>query len=219
MGKLLGFGSHKGGVGKSTQALNVAVFLTQAGKKVAFLELDDQRSIADAIEARSENTLLPVIDYYECYTDIVERARKLADKYDFVIIDTPGRKSPEFRKALACVDVLLTFIEPGAQVEINTLAQFVNDVKTAQAGLNPSMKAFIVLNKSATDPRDTEASDLRKMLNDDPDWLPVPRQRIYARKAHKGAYNAGMGVHEFNDKQGNKARGEIEILMKELEII
>ncbi|CAH0296656.1 peptidyl-arginine deiminase [bacteria symbiont BFo1 of Frankliniella occidentalis] len=219
MGKLLGFGSHKGGVGKSTQAINVAVFLTLAGKKVAFLELDDQRSIADAVEARSESSALPPIDYYECYTDIVERARKLAEKYDFVVIDTPGRKSPEFRKALACVDILLTFIEPGAQVEINTLAMFVNDVKTAQASLNPSMQAFIVLNKSATDPRDTEASELRKMLNDDPDWLPVPRQRIYSRKAHKGAYNAGMGVHEFNDKQGNKARGEIEILLKEVGII
>lgn len=218
MGKLLGFGSHKGGVGKSTQAINVAVFLTLAGKKVAFLEVDDQRSIADALETRNETPNLTSIDYYECYTDIVERARKLAEKYDFVVIDTPGRKSPEFRKTLACVDILLTFIEPGAQVEINTLAMFVNDVKTAQASLNPLMKAYIVLNKAATDPRDTEASELRKMLNDDPDWLPVPRQRIYSRKAHKGAYNSGMGVHEFNDKQGNKARGEIEILLKEIEI-
>ena len=216
MGKIVAFGSHKGGVGKSTILLSILVLLIQRGKKACVLESDDQRSISDALESRKENDNLPVIDYYECYTDIPERARKLSEKYDYVLLDTPGKKSPEFRKALAIADVLLTFIKPGAQVEINTLARMVNDVKTAQAGLNSDMRAWIVLNKCPTDPRDNEASELRKMLNDDQDWLPVPRQRIYARKAHEGAYNNGMGVHEYNDKQGNKARAEIELLLKEI---
>lgn len=219
MGKIIAFGSHKGGVGKSTTKLSILIYLILSGYKCCSLECDDQHSIADALSTRQESGCTPDIDYYECYTDIPERACKLAEKYDFVLIDTPGKKSAEFRKALACADFLLTFIEPGAQIEINTLSQMVHDVKTAQAGLNSKMKAWIVLNKCPTDPRDTEASELRKMLNDDPDWLPVPRQRIYYRKAHKQAYNSGQGVHEYNDKRGNKARGEIELLLKEVGII
>jgi len=218
MGKIIAVGSHKGGVGKSTLLLSILAFLILRGKKCCVLECDDQRSIFDWLEMRKGNDSLPIVDYHECYTDIPERARKLAEKYDFVLLDTPGKKSPEFRKALAVTDILLSLTEPGSDIEINTLGRLCLDVKTAQAGLNKNMKAWILLNKCPTDPRDTEASELRKMLNDDPDWLPVPRQRIYYRKAHKGAYNAGMGVHEYNDKQGNKARGEIEILLKEIGI-
>jgi chromosome partitioning protein len=219
MGKIIAFGSHKGGVGKSTILLAILIFLILRGKKCCILECDDQHSLFDWLETRKENASLESIDYYECYTDIPERARKLAEKYDVVLLDTPGKKSPEFRKALGVADVLLSLVEPGSNIEINTLGNLCHDVKTAQAGLNKGLKAWLVLNKCTTSPSDTEASELRKMLNDDPDWLPVPRQRIYTRKSHKGAYNAGMGVHEFNDKQGNKARGEIELLLKEIGIV
>lgn len=219
MGKIIAVGSHKGGVGKSSLLLSILTFLMMRGKKCCILECDDQRTIFDWLSDRKDNADLTPVEYHECYTDIPERARKLAAKHDFVLMDTPGRKSAEFRKALAVADILLTFVEPGAQVEINTLARMVNDVKTAQSGLNTNLQAWIVLNKCTTDPRDKEATELRKMLNDDPDWLPVPRQRIYYRKAHKHAYNCGMGIHEYNDKQGNKARGELELLLKETGIL
>lgn len=218
MGKIIVFGSHKGGVGKSTILVSMLTHLLRSGKKCAVLECDDQHSIHDWLTERNERNIQPEIDYSECYTDIAERARKLAKKNDYVLLDTPGKKSAEFRKALSCADVLLTFIEPGAQVEINTLAEMVNDVKTAQASLNPAMQPWIILNRCSTDPRDQDAAELRKMLNSDPDWLPVPRQRLYSRKAYKQAYNAGQGVHEFNDKSGNKGRGEIELLLKEISV-
>lgn len=218
MGKIIVFGSHKGGVGKSTMLVSILIYLMRSGKKCAVLECDDQRSIHDWLSERRERGISPDIDYYESYTDIPERARKLATKFDYVLLDTPGKKSAEFRKALTCADTLLTFVEPGAQVEINTLSQMVNDVKTAQASLNPSMKPWIVLNCCSTDPRDQDATELRQMLNDDPDWLPVPRQRLYSRKLYKQAYNSGQGVHEYNDKNGNKSRGEIELLLKEIDV-
>ncbi|RAH26342.1 ParA family protein [Pantoea agglomerans] len=219
MGKIIVFGSHKGGVGKSTLLVSILVCLHRAGYKCAVLECDDQNSIKDFLAERKEQGITPDFDYHECYTDIAERARKLASRYDFVLLDTPGKKSAEFRKALTCADTLLSFIEPGAQVEINTLSQMVNDVKTAQSSLNPSMQPWIVLNRCSTDPRDQDASELRQMLNDDPDWLPVTRQRIYLRKAYKQAYNTGRGVHEHQDNNGNKGRGEIELLLQEVGLI
>ncbi len=219
MGKIVAVASHKGGVGKSTLLISMVVCVILKGKQACVLECDKQHSIKDFLSDRAENGITPEIPYQECYSDIPERARKLADKYDYVFIDTPGRQSAEFIKALTCADLLLSFVEPGSGIEINTLGQLVYDVKTAQAGLNPNLKAWIVLNKCSTSPSDTEASELRQQLNDDPDWLPVPRQRIFQRTAHKRAYNSGMGVHEYNDKSGNKARGEIELLLKEIELV
>lgn len=219
MGKIIAAGGHKGGIGKSTQLVSMAVCVTKKGKSACFLEIDKQGSIKDFCEERKGNESLTQIPYFECYTDVQGVARKLAAKYDYVFLDTPGLQSPEFMKALSCADILLTFVEPGSGIEINTLGKLVFDVKTAQAGLNPDMKAWIVLNKCSTNPTDTEASELRQQLNDDPDWLPVPRQRIFTRGAHKKAYNNGMGVHEFNDKNGNKARGEIELLLKEIDVL
>ena len=219
MGKIITVAGHKGGIGKSTQLISIAVCIALKGKSVCFLECDKQGSIKDFYDTRTENGILPEIPYFQCFTDIVSQAKKLAGKFDFVCLDTPGSQSPEFMKALACADFMITLIKPGSDIEINTLGKLVYDVKTAQAALNKTLKAYIVLNKCDTSPTDMEASDLRKMLNDDPDWLPVPRQRIYSRKAHEKAYNRGMGVHEFNDKNGNKARGEIELLLKEIELI
>ncbi|AHF74789.1 putative plasmid partition protein A [Candidatus Sodalis pierantonius str. SOPE] len=215
---ILMFGSHKGGVGKSTMLIMILIYLmNKRGKKCAILECDDQRSIKDWATERI-NLGLSTIDYFESYTSIADKARKLNNTYDYVFLDSPGKKSPEFRKGLSCADVLLSFIDPTAQIEINTLAQLVADVKEAQT-LNTKLSAWLILNRCPTDPRDTEASSLRSMLNDDPDWLPVPRQRIFYRKAYKTAYNTGMGVHEYNDKSRNKARAEIELLVKELKII
>lgn len=219
MGKIITVAGHKGGIGKSTVLCSLCVCVIIKGKTACFLETDSQGSIKDFIEERKTNDRLSEIPYFECYTDIPAMARKLAARFDYVFVDTPGMKSPAFVKALSCADILFTFIEPGAGIEINTLGRLVFDIKTAQAGVNPSMKAWIVLNKCSTNPSDSEASELRRQLNDDPDWLPVPRQRIYMRTAHKKAYNGGMGVHEYDDKRGNKARGEIELLLKETDTL
>lgn len=86
-------------------------------------------SIKDFIEERKTNERLSEIPYFECYTDIPAMARKLAARFDYVFVDTPGMKSPAFVKALSCADILFTFIEPGAGIEINTLGRLVFDIK------------------------------------------------------------------------------------------
>ena len=218
MGKIIAAAGHKGGPGKSTLIISIGVFLAKKGKSVCWLETDKQGSLQDFVESRKETGITPEIPLFRCFTDIAAKAKKLATKFDYVLLDSPGQQSAEFMKSIVCADIVLTFADPASSIETNTLGKVVYDIKTAQAGLNPHLKGFIVLNKCDTDPRDTEASEFRKLLNADPDWLPVTRQRIYYRKAHKKAYNNGMGVHEYNDKCGNKARGEIELLIKEIDV-
>lgn len=210
-------GSHKGGVGKSTMFIHLMMCLQKmSGKRVAALECDDQNSIKFWQEDRQEKGIRPGIDYFECYTNIVETARKLDKKYDIVLMDAPGRKSAEFRKCLACADVFLSFVDPSAQVEINTLGEMISDVQEAQASYNPDLKAMLVMNRCSTHPSATDAADFRALMaTENIDVMPLARQRIYRRNAYYRAYNAGLSVHEFNDRNGNQARGEVELLLKE----
>jgi len=126
-------GSHKGGVGKSTQFINVLMCLLLKGKKVVLLECDDQRSIKMWIDERRK-------------------------KNNIVLIDAPGRKSPEFRKCLSVADLFISLVDPTAQIEVNTLGEMVVDVKWVQSSINLGLKAFIVMNRCPTDPRDRDAS-------------------------------------------------------------
>ncbi|WON75557.1 ParA family protein [Serratia sp. UGAL515B_01] len=212
-------GSHKGGVGKSTILINLLMFLKlKTTQRIAVLECDEQHSVKMWLDERREKGMVPDVDYFECYTHIPDTAHRLANKHDLVMMDAPGSKSPEFRKCLAVADLFISLIDPTSQVEINTLGELVVDVRQAQTAINPKLKAMIVMNRCPTHPGDQDASTFRKMMNDDPDWLPVARQRLFTRTSYKRAYNEGMAVHEYNDKSGNKARAEIELLATELKL-
>jgi chromosome partitioning protein len=215
------FGSHKGGVGKTSQLTNIAACLRHKlpHKKIAVLESDDQRSFKKWLDERAAQDGLIDIDYFECYTNIEETANRLDKRYDIVLMDAPGRKSAEFRKCLAVADRFISFIDPSSQIEIDSLGELVADVKKAQASVNKSLQAMVVMNKCPTEASDTDASTFRKAMNNDPDWLPVARQRLYYRKAYKVAYNKGLAVHEYNDRRGNKARGEIELMLAEIGLL
>ena len=214
-------GSHKGGVGKSTVYIHMLMCLIlKSGKRIAALECDDQHSVKDWLDERRAQGTVPDVDYYECYHDIPAMARKLDKKYDVVLLDAPGRRSPEFSKCLAVADLFISLLDPSSQIEINTLGLMVADVRQYQASVNKGLKAVLVMNRCDTHPADEDASNFRRDIEaDQENWLPVARQRLYLRKAYKRAYNEGLSVHEYNDRRSNPARAEIELLLRELKLL
>ncbi len=112
-------GNEKGGSGKSTTAVHVAVALAHAGFDVGAIDLDArQRTVARYLENRAAfaakgGLALPmphiaVIPDGEGDVDVL--ADQLLDwrNKDFVVVDTPGRDSPMARAALAKADTLVT---------------------------------------------------------------------------------------------------------------
>lgn len=123
-GRVLAIAGAKGGVGKTTVALNLGVALAAAGERVIVVELDlamanlvdfldidppvtihdvlaGQGSIADAIVRSFEGPdLLPAGTDLEGFdavnvATIAPIVRALEPKYDFVLIDTAAGVSPE----------------------------------------------------------------------------------------------------------------------------
>lgn len=120
------FGNEKGGTGKTTTAMHIAVALLRLGKAVSAIDLDArQRTFARYIENRRDfaergKHALPlptvqVVERSKNPADIADENTRLADalahakaEADFVIIDTPGNDTNLSRQGHAAADTLVT---------------------------------------------------------------------------------------------------------------
>ncbi len=112
------FANEKGGTGKSTTAVHVAVALAYRGAKVAALDLDPrQRTLHRYFENRGELMERRGISIPTADVAVMEainpaameaRAERLGEGCDFLVIDTPGRDDPVARHAAMQADTLVT---------------------------------------------------------------------------------------------------------------
>jgi chromosome partitioning protein len=122
-------GNEKGGSGKSTTAMHVAVALLQAGQRVATIDLDSrQGSFTHYVEnrrswatragvelehprhycvARGFGTRLDEIEAQE-FSAFAGAVGAVETTHDFVVIDTPGTDSYLMRLAHSMADTLIT---------------------------------------------------------------------------------------------------------------
>src|SRR6202041_240653 len=119
----------KGGPGKSTTAMHVAVALLQAGQRVATIDLDSrQKSFTHYVENRRDwadrariKLEMPVhycgargfglrLDEIEAqeFAAFAEAVSAVENSHDFVVVDTPGNDSYLMRLAHSMADTLIT---------------------------------------------------------------------------------------------------------------
>ena len=112
------FANEKGGTGKSTTAVHVAIALASQGAKVAAIDLDTrQRTLHRYLENRAETSVrrqidLPIATFAvsEATTAeaLDEEVARLSQDHHFIIFDTPGRDDPLARHVATQADTLVT---------------------------------------------------------------------------------------------------------------
>ncbi|MFN4020445.1 MAG: division plane positioning ATPase MipZ [Erythrobacter sp.] len=112
------FANEKGGTGKSTTAVHVAVALSYLGARVASIDLDPrQRTMHRYIENRlatleKRQLTLPTPDCEvfrgHSEAELLAMISRLEATSDFLIIDNPGRDDPFARTAVENADTLVT---------------------------------------------------------------------------------------------------------------
>lgn len=112
------FANEKGGTGKSTTAVHVAVALAYQGARVTTIDLDSrQRTMHRYLENRAETAqrrqiALPVPAHHVYKGESIEEldalTEELASGQDFVIFDTPGRDDVLARHVATRADTLVT---------------------------------------------------------------------------------------------------------------
>jgi len=112
------FANEKGGTGKSTTAVHVAIALAYQGAKVAAIDLDSrQRTMHRYLENRGETmkrreVALPTATFAVWNGDSVEELDALTEElgagHDFLVFDTPGRDDVYARHVATRADTLVT---------------------------------------------------------------------------------------------------------------
>ncbi len=115
-GKIFTIAQQKGGAGKTTVAVHLAVaWAKQRGKKIAILDTDPQGSTSIWYEARehylgAENTGLT----YRKAKGIraVDEARKLARSHDAVLVDMPPHASTSANAVIRAATLVVIPVQP-----------------------------------------------------------------------------------------------------------
>lgn len=95
---------QKGGVGKSTIALNLYGYFSQAGIPTAIVDIDPQGSITSFVEfSGAEKFNLIRRTDFKSYTELLDKIQQ----YEVVIIDTPPYLSVELKEILEITDLVI----------------------------------------------------------------------------------------------------------------
>ena len=140
---IVALSNSKGGVGKSTLAVHLAVYLKEQGADVIMVDADVQGSSSVWMHEAMPN--LPVVRL-QTPDDILDRLPELRQKCDFLVIDGPAGLSEVTRAILLMTDLAVLPCGPSV-LDLRAAHEAIRVVRQAQAIRHGPPKAVLVPNK------------------------------------------------------------------------
>lgn len=125
--------SQKGGSGKTTLALNLAIAAVKARKSVVVIDLDPQHSAAHWSRLRKSNKPIIVSGHEGNLTKVIEQAR--SGYVDLVLIDTAPKSESIAATAVKLSDIVLIPCQPSS-LDLDAVA---DSVRIAVFAKKPTM--------------------------------------------------------------------------------
>ncbi len=202
--KTLAIVSQKGGSGKTTLAVHLAVAAERKKKRVAIIDLDPQASALEWHSRRSAATPEVITATAEQLPVLLKQAE--ANGADLAIIDTAPHSDRAATIAASHADLVLIPCRPSA-FDIAAMEKTLSLLKLTAA----KDRAAIVLN--AAPPRGGQVDEAETGLAELARVVPV---RMHHRAAYSYAVNDGRSVEEFDpySKAAEEIRELFEWIMK-----
>ena len=204
-GKIITVAQHKGGAGKTTLSVQLAVALNQAGARVAIIDVDPQGSTTQWFAAR-QNRLgekNKIKSFQMQGWKLMREAPALVQEYDFIIVDSPPHADSEASIAVRQADLVLVPIQP-SPLDIWACGP------TLQLVLQEKKPLTLVLNRVPARAKLNEAI----MERLDKINIQVARQTLGNRVAYAASILQGLGVVEY--EPSGTATAEIRNLAREV---
>lgn len=199
----------KGGTGKSSLATNLAVVISNTGRKVLLVDTDHpQFTSSEFVQAREEegnNTEL-LTSIKLTGKNILSQVPKLSQNYDFTIIDSGARDDTGQRASVITCNLALIPFRPRS-FDLWVLEDTEKLIEEAQA-IKEGIKAFSLLN--CADPVGIDNEQSMEILKESRPivWSGL---QVGNRKVFSQAGDLGQAVTEFSRKD-EKAISEITAL-------
>lgn len=197
--KKLAILSRKGGTGKTTLAIHLAVEAERSGHTTILIDLDPQASAAKWKDHRENETPFVVTTPVSRLTETLNRAKDSGAT--LAIIDTAPHTETAALDAATAAEMVLIPCKP-ALVDLEAIPSTVNVIRIA------NVPARIVFNAvPSRGNRVDQAREAVKVFD-----IPCAPYNIGDRVAFLDSYNAGLTVQEFEPR--GKASQEIQDLYK-----
>ncbi|MEM9440271.1 MAG: ParA family partition ATPase [Pseudomonadota bacterium] len=204
-GKVIVIAQQKGGAGKTTLAIQLAVAWQQMGKQIAMIDVDPQgsltawRHLRDSSVGKEEG---PGVDTLSGWR-LSNRLSKTSSDADIVVVDSPPHAETDAKAAVRAADLVLLPIQP-------TMLDLWATAATLALAEAENTKALLVLNR--VPPRsltaDAVATEIKRKK-----W-PAARARLGNRQAFAASISEGKGVIET--ARSSMAGKEVEALAREV---
>ncbi len=202
---IISFVNQKGGVGKTTTAINLAIGLKKKNYNLVFIDADPQGSAIQwhAIEGNKSFEILHHPSPVHA-TDI----RQLSMNYDYVIIDAPPAIGDISKAILAVTDLAIIPLSPSA-LDVwscwGTL-KMIDEIRP----LNSDIEVKLLINRKI--PGTKIGRDSREAMEEF--QMDVFNTELCQRVAFIDAMTSGVSVMQYAPH--SKAAGEIERLCEEI---
>lgn len=204
-GNVIAIAQQKGGAGKTTLAIQLAVAWRKSGKRVAMLDIDPQGSLSawHALRSRQvgedDGLTVQALSGWRLGNQL-SSSRAGAD---YVLVDSPPHAETDAKTAIRLADLVVLPIQP-------TMLDLWATLPTLDLATAENTKALLVLNR--VPPRGRAADAVRAEIQSNK-W-PLARNSLGNRQAFAASVNEGCGVAETAPRTA--AGLEVDALAKEI---
>ncbi|WP_236869665.1 ParA family partition ATPase [Candidatus Bandiella numerosa] len=205
--KIIAILNQKGGVGKTTLATNIATKLHLNKSRVLLIDSDPQGSARDWHAAGSSDIAVVGMDRPTLEKDI----SKIADKFDWVIVDGAPQLTDMAISAVKCADLIIIPVQP-SPYDIWASEDLVDIIKHRQQLTDGNPKSYFCISRKITN------TSLSKEIVEALQGYSLPVMKSYTSQRIIYAKSAAEGQTVF-DTNNNEAIQEITNVVNEIKEI